>query len=617
MSRRTLLVLALVGALAAALAVALGGGGGSPPPGRSAAASPDDAGGSGRVEAPLPAAEPRAADPAPRRSAGDGLDAVCAGLPTGTGLCGIVRGVDGAAVADAIVWLLRADRDERLATAVADGEGRFAFPLGFDDDRDLPAFRLAAWHAAEGLARPELVPRPAADAFGRFDPVLDAGGASIAGRVLGPAGDPLGGYPLTLVRIDESPEVGPEWVLGRSDAEIASAADGSFVARGLRPGLYELDHEPSDEPLGFADPPPPLRISVPTGALAVELRLPFVQVDCAVVDGGREVSAERIGLRAFAPADADRVEARHAAGEAPEEGDGRSASRRATEAGRLVAFAAPGTLLIAAASRGGRLAEGRHRVAASPAVQELRLDVGADRATTGVRLLVEGPGGSRPGRVLFRASRSDRLAVAPEGLADLGSGWRELPVDGAIQLPPGSLRVELLGEPFLGDRAWFPTTTRMEVFDWRIPPSSAGPVERRVELRPGAWIEVELVADRGEPGPGARAAWLDQRLPGGVPLLRGRAWLEGRGGSEIGLQFASIAADGTWTQVRGIPQRPGETVRLRILAVFEPGAARLALQTWRPATVEDGGGWPLVLVEGRNAVRLRLDAEGVLHWSGR
>ena len=123
--------------------------------------------------------------------------------------------------------------------------------------------------------------------------------------------------------------------------------------------------------------------------------------------------------------------------------------------------------------------------------------------------------------------------------------------------------------------------------------------------------------DSAAPTDAARAAWLPKRLAGDQPVVKGYASIESERGAETALRLAWVEADRTWTPVLGVPHRPGATVVLRALGAFEPGPCRFALQTWRPATIEDAAGWPMMLQEGRNLVRLRLDADAVLRWAGR
>lgn len=534
-------------------------------------------------------------------------------LPDGFGVVGTVRSVGGEPAPGSAVWLLRADREQRIASTTADERGRFAFPLGFGDDAGLPGFRVSAHHPDHGLATPVVVPRPEAGESVRVDVVLDVEGLAIAGVVRGPAGDPVPDHAVALVRADDAPEAGPEWRAGRSQVEIVTRGDGSFVARGLRVGTWEVDFEAPDAPVGFDVEPPPLRVLTAAGAADLELRVPFVRVRFDVLGAdGRPRKVDSVSIRAFDVTEAEQAEVRFENREDLDAPPLYVERRRREDARDVTVWAAPGSFLIASAADGGSISELGLRVEASPAVRQVPVTVRATAATTVLRLQVLRPDGSAPDSVLFRVRRPDGLLVAPPELEDVGGGWRRLPGDGRITVPPGRLSFELLGDAFDAGRSWYPTSSLPAEFEWNVPPPPTSDA-RTVRLQAGAWVEVEIAQADAPPTAAARAAWRDERLPGDVPVVKGYASIEPTRGPERALRLAWITPDGTWRALLGVPYRPGETVVLRALGVFEPGPCRFAIQTWRPATVEDSAGWPLDLLPGRNVIRLRMDADAVLH----
>jgi hypothetical protein len=531
------------------------------------------------------------------------------------GLVGVVRGRDGLPVPRALVWLLDEDLERRLGFARADVQGRFAFGRG-EEIADAPeTAAIAAHHAAHGFAEPMPVTIPGAGHVESIDVSLDGHDQRIEGTVRGPAGDPFPDFPVALVWLDGPSPNDPDWKVGGADADLRTDAEGRFSALGMRPGRYELEYEPDTIPLGFVEAPPDALVEIDTGTRPFRLDVASVRVDFDVFDGGETPQvADRIAFRVFAPQDADRIEASYP-GEEPVPTVGEFDQRQSIgETASTAIFAAPGALVFAAASRGGRVVERRYRVASAPARQRVVLDLAAvPEGGTRVRLDVRRAAGGRPEQALVRARRPDGLLAAPIGLEDVGSGFCALPESGEIRLPPGPVQVDVLGDGFDVGRAWYETDSRMVSFELDVPPAP-GRIDRVVELDVAAYLEIEVVADAGTPNAAARAAWLPPTPEtGGVPLLRTYASAESDELGETALRLAWIGPDGGWNPARGVPHEPGRTVTLRPLGAFAPGSIRFAMQSWRPATADDARGRLVPLRPGRNVLRYRLGLDGVLY----
>jgi hypothetical protein len=575
---------------------------------------------------PLDPTEPSVANPATVRGAGTEPASSRVAAPVASddlrdrvrsegGVVGVVRGSSGLPVPRALVWLLDEDLENRLGFARTDAQGRFAFGRG-EGLADAPdSVAIAGHHAAHGFAEPVTISLPRAGVVDSVELALDRDRQRIEGVVRGPGGDPFPGFPVALVWLDGPQPDAQDWRVGGSDADLRTDAEGRFAALGMRPGRYELEYEPDRVPLGFANAQPDALVEIDTGVRPFRLDVPCVRVEFEVHDGGDALEvADRIAFRVFSSADADRIEATYPGGE-PVPTVGEFDQRQSIEAtASAVIFAAPGALVLAAASRDGRVVESRLRVERSPASQRVRLDLAdVPKGGTAVRLDVRRPDGARPSQSLIRVRRPDGLLEAPVGLADVGSGFCLLPPSGEIRLPQGPVRIEVLGDGFEVGRAWYETDSKIASFDLDVP-AAPGRVEQAVELGVAAFLEIEVVADLGTPNAAARAAWLPPTPEtGGAPLLRAYASAESVETGETALRLAWIGDDGTWNPARGVPHEPGRTVRIRPLGAFAPGAVRFALQSWRPATADDARGRTVPLLPGRNVLRYRLGLDGVLY----
>lgn len=587
-----------------AVAFVLLGGGAEPPVPIESPGRPVDA------DAAVDAVGP---DRVARLQDGDGSDlrSAVAEPASARGIIGRVRAAGGAPVAGAAVWLLRVDVEERLASATAGEGGEFVFPLGLPDDAGIGSFRVAAHHPAQGLALPVQVERPLPGAAAEVELVLREPGHGLGGVVVGPGGDPVGDQPVVMVW-DHGPPPGVDWVTGRREAEVRTDASGRFVARGLRAGQWYVEFAPLDVPVGDVQDEVEWSVEVPSGSFGLRLALPVVRVEVVAVEAqGRVREVERIAVRGFDARDAGEVAARLARA-ASLEGLGIIAERRVEERERMVVYAVPGVFLVASAADGGSVAEAGLAVEPVPAVQRVELVAGDREVRTRVRLTVVHADGSLPARVLFRARRPDGSLVAPRELATVGQGWRELPADGVLAMPPGHVRVELLPDPFDAGGDWYATGSLPGIVELEVAPGGP-PIDRRVPLEPAAWLDVVVEQAPGPATEAAREARAAEPAEGHVPIVRAAASIACGDTDERAVRLAWVRPDGSWLPTLGVPHLPGTRVVIRPLSVFPPGECRFAIKTWRPATREDAGGWPLTLSAGRNVLRLHLDAEGVLH----
>jgi protocatechuate 3,4-dioxygenase beta subunit len=179
-------------------------------------------------------------------------------------LAGTVLDASGRPVEGAIVWVFLDDSELEAGLLAVGVDGRFTFPVRADVRRVRlvgmpPLPRVAGAMEAEAVVE---LPSQAAsrgttkEIVLRFDP-----GTYIAGRVLGPDGEPVGGITLGVHRIDGRQ---------RQFQGATSDAEGAFRIEALAPGAYWLSVA-FTPPAGYAQPNP-IRVDAPATGVGVRLR---------------------------------------------------------------------------------------------------------------------------------------------------------------------------------------------------------------------------------------------------------------------------------------------------------------------------------------------------------
>ncbi|MBI5853544.1 MAG: carboxypeptidase regulatory-like domain-containing protein [Planctomycetes bacterium] len=532
------------------------------------------------------------------------------------GIGGIVLAPDGTPFGGALVWLLHPTDEDALDTRTSDARGHFVFPVGLDADDALLSFRIAAHLPDHGIADPIAAARPGPGEITLVTVTASRALGSVTGRVVGPGGRPVPDHVVLLVRSDASPGNEPEWRAGRDDAEVRTAADGSFVARGLRIGTFEVDVAPRDQPAGFLVEPPEERPLLATGAPPATIVVPWTRVDL-VARGieGVPVAADGFALSIFAESIASLAAARFAAGQPIEAQDvAPTAERELRLRGERASFwVAPGCFVIGEIDDGPRRAHAGALVPKDVAVFELPVgSEGGEPAT--VVLRVHGDDGTKFARVLVRISGSGGVAFVPAGFVDHGAGHVALPEDGRLTLPASIRAVSVLAEPLrAGSRpladAWLPAELTLALAPGKT-------VERDVALARAAVLEFD-VACEASLKTGAEPELFAGRI-GDVAVLRARAHLERTDDELEPLLIGMRLDDDSWAELAGLPWRSGATTQARVLSALRPGRVAFTV-----ATMRADGAAPksrrlfLDLVPGTQRIRLRIDADLVAHAEGR
>ncbi|MCC6782193.1 MAG: carboxypeptidase regulatory-like domain-containing protein [Planctomycetes bacterium] len=605
-----LLIVLVVVLVLTAVWISSGGGSGEAPPDLPAAGGPEL-----RAQDPVRAgstvdANPgeRAQDPVREPLQREAFRALLAETSADRAIAGVVLAPDGRPQAGALVWLLLPDEEDAIDRRTSDAQGRFLFPMGLDGEVPPASFRVAAHLPEHGIAEPRRVARPAPGEIVLVELRATHALGTVAGRVFGPGARPVPDHPVLLVRIDADRPTLPEWRAGRDDSEVRTADDGSFVARGLRPGTFEVDVAPRGNPAGFLVEAVEDRPTLATGAPPATIAVPWTRVD-VVARGrdGRPLAADGFVLHVFAEAMAGLAEARFAAGQALEPGDvAATAVRELRLRGERASFwVAPGCFVIGEIEDGPRRARAGALVPRDVAVFEL--EVGADRgapATLVLRATTEL--GAPLARVLVRLGSPGGVAFVPEGHVDLGAGHFALPDGGALTVPASNWRLRALAEPLVaGARPrsdeWLP-----QDLDLALAPGET--VTRELRFQRGAALEFEI-----ENAPSARSGaepeYFEGRLDG-FAVLRARAHLERADGDAQPLPLAMPMVDGGFAEIAGLPWRAGATTHARALDALLPGRVAIRCVSWRgEGEAGEGLRSEFELVPGRNLVRLRVDGE--------
>ena len=584
-------------------------GGSEPEPGGGVPTVPTGSGGSGGSGGTQ--------DPAPRGVARGDFADLLAELEGRGAIAGYVRTAAGEGVPDALVWLIHPDDDDEILDArTTDGRGRFLFGVGFDDESHL-RFRVAAHDPSRGLSAVQTVDRPGAGALALIELVATWTVGSISGRVLGPAGGPVPDHPVLLVRIDEDDPESPEWRGGRDDAEVRTGADGAFIARGLRPGTFEVDADPRDEPAGLLGADGVERPEARTDGPLVTVELPWVRVDVLATDGaGGARGVDEFRLNVFAAPMAELAAARHAAGLPLEPPEVAATALRTAPGvgGRATFWVAPGCWVLAEAVDGPQHGQVDGWIARDRAVQEFAIERGTEGRAVLVLHVVTADGAAVE-EIVLRAAPINGTPFVPEGTVDLGDGFVRTANERLI-LPATNLRLTILGEPLRTSRrhvagAYLPAT-----IDLALAPGSE--TTREVRLVRAALLELEAVCEASALR-GTEPNRFAGRI-GGLAVLRANAAVERADGELEPLLLGALTpgSDTHYAELAGLPWASDTTTRARALRALRPGPGVLSVTSWRGA-VEDGDGaeWPIELIAGVNRFRVRVDADGIVHFLGR
>lgn len=532
------------------------------------------------------------------------------------GIGGVVLAPDGTPSGGALVWLLHPTDEDALDSRTSDERGAFVFPVGLDADDALLSFRIAAHLPDHGIADPIAAARPGPGEITLVTVTASRALGSVTGRVVGPGGRPVPDHVVLLVRTDASPGNEPEWRGGRDDAEVRTAVDGGFVARGLRMGTFEVDVAPREPPAGFLVEPAEERALLATEAPPATIVVPWTRVDL-VARGieGLPVAADGFAVRIFAESIASLAAARFAAGQPIEAQDvAPTAERELRVRGERASFwVAPGCFVIGEIEDGPRRAHAGALVPKDVAVFELPVgSEGGEPAT--VVLRVRGDDGTKFARVFVRISGAGGIAFVPAGLLDHGAGHVPLPEDGRLTVPASIRTVAVLAEPLrAGSRpladAWLPEQLTLALAHGRT-------VERDVVLARAAVLELD-VACEASVKTGAEPDLFAGRI-GDVAVLRARAHLE-RAEDELEPLLIGVRLDDdSWAELAGLPWRSGATTHARVLGALRPGRVAFTVATM----IADGA--PATsrrlfvdLLPGVQRIRLRIDGDLVAHAEGR
>ncbi|MFO1053678.1 MAG: carboxypeptidase-like regulatory domain-containing protein [Planctomycetota bacterium] len=533
----------------------------------------------------------------------------------GGAIAGLVVSDTGAPVQGALVVLVHPTDEDVLDQRTSDARGRFLFPVGIDSE-EFESFRLAAQDPARGLSALQSVRKPQKGEITIVELHATLAFGSITGRVLGPGGRPVPDHPVMLVRTDPAQETF-EWTYGRDDCEVRTGPDGSFVARGLRPGKFEIDASPREEPAGQLVRSAEDRPEAVTDGPLVTVELPWTRVDViAVGRDDKEQSVNGFILHVFVEPLAQLAAQRFATGEALEGPDLVATANRSGSSGSRASFwVSPGCFVVAEIDDGPRHAREGAWVARDVAVQEIR--VGKSAAADGrFAVHVRSDDGTAIREVFARITSTGQVPVVPVGAEDLGAGYVRVDPAKPFALAPSSYGVEILADPAWGSSRPLADEFLPATFEIAIAP--AGSVEREVVFTHAARIEFEVQCDASNLK-GAEPDRFAGRV-GDVPIARLNGNLWRHDDILAPLLFAMPSPDDPkrYVEVAGVPWKPGETTHARVLTAVAPGAASLSVSSWRSATEDpEGAHWPVELVRGVNRFRLRLDADLVVHFLGR